>query len=417
MTEMKSVVEKLLGAFPNRALINISGAAMGYLGRICGVGGILLFLFSCRTPFDPEPQGKSVAILVVEGYLDADGKKSELRLSRMTDLDSLNAYSPELNATAYLESSAGTRYYLEEKGDGIYLFEETLSFDLSYRLSIQLQNGEQYQSDEIIPIETPEILDAGFVKDEEGVEIFVNTQGNEQADDFLWTFQEDWIFRPYTLAPFIYDQTLREVRDRTPSEDIYTCFRTEPNPGILLETSSRFQEQVVFRQTITEIPTGDERLQARYSILINQMAIPSDAVKFWEILKKNTEEIGSIFSPLPAVISGNIHGLETSNLAVGQVNIGKVRQRRIYINRADVSPWNYSNEVFSGCYVDDVPLLIGSFEYHFLFGSGSHLPARPFLGDGPILATYIIGYNPIETRCADCTLYASKVKPDFWEDE
>jgi len=375
-----------------------------------------LFTLSCRTPFDPEVGDQRISTLVVEGYLDTDGKRSELKISRMAELDSSNAYSPELDAMVYLRSSSGTDYHLEEAGNGVYVFEQVLSFDQTYRLEIELQNGERYQSDEIIPINTPEIIDAGFVKDEEGVEVFVNTQGDENADDFLWTFQEDWIFRPYTLVPFIYDKALREVRPRTEAEDIYTCYRTEPNPGILLETSSRFQDQVVFRQTITEIPAGNERIQARYSILINQMAIPSDAVKFWEILKKNTEEIGSIFSPLPSVIAGNIHSVGGEESAVGQVNIGKVRQRRIYINRIDVSPWNYVNEVFYGCYIEEEPLLIGSFELHFKFENGTHLPARPFMGDLAI-GTSIIGYNAIETRCGDCRLYGSKVKPDFWEDE
>lgn len=379
---------------------------------ISGIYLISLFLFSCRTPFDPDVPGQGDSILVVEGYLDADGKKSELKLSRMTAIESATAFSPELNAIVYLEASSGAKYYLEEEGEGTYVFEHVLAIDLIYELVIELQNGERYQSDEIVPMETPEILEAGFIKDETGVEIFVNAQGNEKVDDFLWTFQEDWIFRSYTQAGFIYDQVTRTVKLRSEEEDIYTCYKTEPNPGILLETSSKFQEQVVFRKTITEIPDGNERLQARYSILITQMGLPSEAVKFWESLKKNTEEIGSIFSPLPSVISGNIHSLDDNRAVVGQVNIGKVHQRRIYINRQDVSPWNYNNPLFFGCVVEDTPLMIGTFDFHLGFGSGDYLPARAFPpeGLGPT------GYHPVLARCGDCTLYGSKTKPLFWED-
>jgi hypothetical protein len=393
----------------------MSDRKAGQMARVLFL--ISVSVFSCRTPFDPELGDRSLSVLVVEGYLDTEGKGSELKISRTTDLDSPHAVVPESNAIVYVESSAGVKYYLEEVRAGVYLLEQPLSSNQTYQLEIELQNGERYQSDRIVPLDTPEILDAGFVRDEDGVEVYVTTQGNENADDFLWTFQEDWIFRPYTFVPYIYDQDLRVVRLRTDPEQIYTCYKAEPNHGILLETSSRFQEQVVFRQTITEIPTGDERIQARYSILINQMAIPSDAVRFWETLKKNTEDIGSIFSPLPSLISGNIHSNGGNRPSVGQVNIGKVQQRRIYINRTDVIPWNYSNEIFDGCVIDGTLLVIGSDELHFWLGSEVYLPARPVLGDGPVTGNDVIGYHPIATRCGDCTLYASRVKPDFWEDE
>ncbi len=178
--------------------------------------------------------------------------------------------------------------------------------DMEYRLEIELRTGELFESTPIRPIVTPEIIDAGFLRDEEGVEVFVTTQGNENADDFLWTFEETWIYRPRIRTPYIYDASIRDVRNRTEAERIDLCFKSEENPDILLETSSRFQDQVVFRQTITEIPQGDERIQERYSILISQKAIDAEAVQFWETLKRNTEDIGSIFSPLPSQISGNI---------------------------------------------------------------------------------------------------------------
>lgn len=380
-------------------------------------GGILLMLFSCRTPFEPEVPENGIDILVVEGFLDSDGKKSELKLSRMTELNSSSSFSPEGNAIVKLVSSTGTDYHLEEQGNGLYLFEHLLPLDLTYQLEIELQNGERYQSDVIVPIDTPEILETGFVQDEEGVEVFVNTKGNDQADNFLWTFEETWIFRPYTQVGYIFDSLINDVRERKAEEQIYTCFRSEPNPGILLETSSRFQEQVVFRQTITEIPVGDQRLQARYSILISQMAIPSDAVGFWEVLKKNTEDIGSIFSPLPSLISGNLNSVDGKRPVVGQVNLGRVRQQRLYIDRQEISPWPYVEDLFEGCIVGPDPVLIGTFEFLHYFGTKAYLPARAFMGDGDVPAPGILGYYPIETRCGDCSLYADITKPDFWEDD
>lgn len=368
-------------------------------------------LGACRTPFDPEIPSSDTMILVVEGYLDSEGTKSELKLSWTVPLDVDPALAKVRGASVLLKSSTGEQYRLVESEPGIYIFQQNVSEQNTYVLEILLSNGDRYQSKPMKPIVTPDIIDAGFLRDSDGVEIFVTTQGNQDADDFLWTFEETWIYRPRIRTTYIYDPTLGDVRERTAAEQISLCFKTESSPDILLETSSRFQEQVVFRQTITEIPTGDERIMERYSILISQKAIEEDAVKFWEILKKNTEDIGSIFSPLPSLIGGNIQHVDRPNTPViGQVSMGVVKQRRVYVNREEVSPWNYLDPAFNDCVIDQEPIF--AVDYKPRFGDGSILPARSLMA-----GTTIVAYYPTPRRCADCTLYASPVKPDFWEDE
>ncbi|GAA0878006.1 hypothetical protein GCM10009119_09740 [Algoriphagus jejuensis] len=368
---------------------------------------------ACRTPYDPEVPTSQSSFLVVEGYLDSEGLRSELKLSRSAAVDSESAFQPESGALVTLMSASGETIGLPESESGTYIFESDISEDQTYTLEIVLQNGQRYQSTPMKPILTPEIIDAGYQLDEEGVEIYISTQGDETADDFLWTFEETWIYRPRIRLGYIYDPIIENVRDRTEAEQIELCFKTEPSPDILLETSSRFEEQVVFRQTITEIPKGDERIMERYSILVSQKAIEEDAVRFWEILKKNTEDIGSIFSPLPSLITGNILRMDGGDTpVVGQVSIGVVRQTRLYINLVDVSPWNYLDPEFNDCVIGQEVVMTNA--YAGVFGSGGTLPARAYIPEG---GTTVIGYFPASRRCADCTLYASSIKPDFWEDE
>lgn len=199
------------------------------------------------------------------------------------------------------------------------------------------------------------------------------------------------------------------MRLRTEGEQNSLCFKTETSPDIILETSSRFQDQVVFQRTIVEIPVGDERIMERYSILVSQKGIASKDVQFWEILKKNTEDIGSIFSPLPSLIGGNIKGLDNQTPVIGQVSLGVIRQKRIYVNRNDVAPWNYIDPQFNDCVIAENPVMIP--EYTTVFGNGSIVPARELM-----VGTTIVGFFPSSRRCTDCTLYASPVRPEFWED-
>jgi hypothetical protein len=374
---------------------------------------VILFIWmftSCRTPYDPEIPSGEVRVLVVEGYLDTEGMKSELKLSRAVPLSSTKSSSPETGAKISLKNKAGGEFPLVEKGSGTYIFQRDIDEKQTYVLEIILKNGERYLSEDLNPVLTPEILDGGFKRDEDGVEVFVSTKGNSEADDFLWTFEETWIYRPRIRTSYIYVADLKDVTTRKESEQNSLCFKTELSPNIVLETSSRFQDQVVFQKTVTEIPKGNERIMERYSILISQKGIASKDVPFWETLKKNTEDIGSIFSPLPSLIGGNIKSQDSSNQPViGQVSLGVIRQKRIFINLSDVSPWNYIDPKFNDCVIGEEAVLRAN--YQAAFGNGSVVPVRELMQ-----GTTIIGYFPSSRRCTDCTLYASPVKPEFWED-
>lgn len=379
--------------------------------RIVLLTGFILVLGACREPFEPEISEMSASSLVVEGYIDTDGLESKIKISRTVPINSEETMNPESGAVVTIVASNGGAFPIAESEPGVYVISQDLAENEDYRLEIVLRGGERFESSVIRPIITPEILDAGFVRDEDGVEVFVNTQGNEIADDFLWTFEETWIARPRIRTGYIYDPEIEDVRDRTAAEQIALCFKSQENPGILLETSSRFQDQVVFRKTITEIPTGDERIQERYSILISQKALTPDAVQFWETLKRNTEDIGSIFSPLPSQITGNIRALDDSGISVvGQISMGVTKQKRIFINLADVTPWSFNNPEFNDCAVGENAVMIS--EYETVFGSGGVLPARELM-----VGTTIVGYFPSTRRCSDCTLFASPVIPDFWTND
>lgn len=400
-------LEKMIRVLKSSILINTKTPMRRSVFVIC----FLLLGWACREPYEPEILQQNTSVLVVEGYLDTEGLESELKISRTVPVDAETTMAPESGASVTLFGQDGSAYPLPEKEPGLYIFSQNIPEENEYRIEIELSNGERYESLPIKPILTPPIIDAGFLRDEEGVEVFVTTQGNENADDFLWTYEETWIYRPRIRVPYIYDSSIGNVRDRTESENISLCFKSEISGDILLETSSRFQEQVVFRQTITDIAQGDERIQERYSILISQKAIGADAVQFWETLKRNTEDIGSIFSPLPSLISGNIKAVGNPQIpVVGQVSMGVVQQRRIYINLSDVSPWGYLDPAFNDCIIGLEPVFMEF--YGSTFGSGSVLPARPLMQ-----GTTIVGYYPAFRRCADCSLYANPEIPDFWEDD
>lgn len=91
------------------------------------IGLVVLFLTTlvgCRTPYEPEVPVTELRVLVVEGYLDTEGLKSELKLSRTAPLGAASAFIPELRAKVALKSAGGQIFPLQEAGVGTYIFEK-----------------------------------------------------------------------------------------------------------------------------------------------------------------------------------------------------------------------------------------------------------------------------------------------------
>jgi hypothetical protein len=374
---------------------------------------IVAGLTGCREPFEPEIEASDLNVLVVEGYLDSEGLSSILDLSYTRSLQNDTGIKPVvLGASIYLESSGGKRYPLRELGNGSYEFKQDIPENDTYVLRIFLSNSTSYSTIPLTPLVTPEIIDVGFTKNEAGVEVFLTTKGNTDADDFLWTYDETWAFRPPISSQFKYDLKIKDVVLRTPDERIDYCYKTVRNSDLVLGTSSRFEDQFVFRQTINQLNQGDERLTVRYSILISQKALTKDASEFWEILNKNTDDLGSIFSPLPSIIRGNITQDQNPDVPViGQIGLGKVQQRRLFIDIREVSPWRAEVPEYQGCILSSDTVLVR--DYDSRFRSGVNIPAQAIIPDGLFNP---IGYRYSSLRCVDCTQRGTNVRPDFWKD-
>lgn len=374
----------------------------------------VLLLSGCREPFNPEIEPADLNVLVVEGYLDTEGLPSKLKLSYTRNIETEDSFMPSYPmGSVFLESESGEQFPLTDLGFGEFEFAYDVPENQNYRLYISTNDGKSYTSDLIKPILTPEIIDVGFVKNELGVEIYLTTKGDENADDFLWTYEETYSFRPKFPSYYKFDPESANIVFRDPDERIDLCYRGGESSDLILETSSRFEDQFVFRQSITQILENDERLGLKYSILISQKALDKKASEFWEILRKNTNDLGSIFSPLPSNIGGNIKNDQNPDTpVVGFVSLGTIKQRRFYITAQEVAPWIVMEPDYAGCFLE--PDTIPKSDYAQNFASGSFLPVMPIYSEFDALEP--IGYRGSVRPCADCTLRGTNVKPDFWED-
>lgn len=373
---------------------------------------LLTIMIGCREEFNPNVDPADTNLLVVEGFISTNGETTEIKLSRTGNLND-NEFSIESGAIVELRGEQSGYWQLIENVAGTYRMDAILPTNQQYRLSIRLRNNDKYESDLMQPIVAPEIDDVNWRKSNSGVSIRVNTQGSEENQYFLWQFEEDWLYRSAFGTSYVYLRDREVMVEATSETNVSRCWNENRVQRIAIENAARFSENKILDKEITMIPNLSEKLGIRYSILVKQISIDRAAFDFWEIMRKNTEDIGGIFSPLPSLIGGNIKMVGDEDIfAIGYISMGVASEKRIYINIEEVAPWPVEIPDYKGCAIR--PDTLRPNQYSTFFKSGELMPVNPIFGGNSDFPT---AFQAAARFCVDCRdRGGSIVKPDFWED-
>jgi hypothetical protein len=151
------------------------------------------------------------------------------------------------------------------------------------------------------------------------------------------------------------------------------------------------------------IPQSAEELSVRYFIELKQFALSQGAYLFYQHLKKNTEQIGSIFDPQPSAQGGNIHCTSDPNeFAIGWVEVSEEKKAGRFITNREVAPWHMP---------DNCPIKI---IYNHPDSMRAYLTDYiPFKGV-TFRGLQIVTFAAAPSVCVDCTLRGTNKKPAFW---
>src|SRR6202012_1062500 len=128
-------------------------------------------------------------------------------------------------------------------------------------------------------------------------------------------------------------------RDLT-NDNINVCWRSDTSSTIVLGSSAKLAHNVIANNPIISITSTSEKIGFEYSILVRQYALTADAYNFYTNLKKNTEQLGSIFDAQPSEISGNIHSVSNPmEPVIGYISVGSTASRRIFIYNKSLPGW------------------------------------------------------------------------------
>ncbi|OON69607.1 DUF4249 domain-containing protein [Hymenobacter sp. CRA2] len=365
-------------------------------------------LAGCIDPFNPELKDADNRLLVVDGYINARGI-STIKLSRSFDVKATGQPPVEARARVYIEDEAGSRITLNEAASapGTYTSPaQTLAAGRKYRLHLFSAAGREYASDYTAVTITPEIDSLGFQVADDGVEINVSTHdANNQAQYYRWDFDETWEFTSAHRSLFEWKNNQIQFRQ----EDIYRCWTSAPSTTIRLTNTTQLGQAVVSRLPLTTLPKRSAKLQVKYSILVKQHAQTAEEYAYWDLLRKNTENIGTLFDPLPSQLTGNVHDLNDPDQPVlGYVGAYSTTEKRLFIDRSELPrPWLSFDTGYESCqltrdvYLRDVRGAFSSFVWLPIEGIYS--------AEGTLL-----GYTASTPECVDCRKRGTNVRPSFW---
>jgi hypothetical protein len=408
---------------------------------ICLLIWVALIAAGCKKPFNPVVLSTSNSYLVVEGVINSGSDSTFIKLSHTVILSGKTSASPELNATVTVEGDQNTSYPLQQTGKGIYSCAGlNLNNSHKYRLDIKTSGGKQYLSDYVEVVNSPPIdsihYDTQGSVSGPGLNIYANTHdANNKARYFRWDYQETWVIRSAFLSAFKSNGDTVLGRDLA-NDNINVCWPSDTSTTIVLGSSAKLSQNIIVNNPIISIGSTSEKLGFEYSILVRQYALTVDAYNFYTNLKKNTEQLGSIFDAQPSQISGNIHSVTNpTEPVIGYISVGSIASRRIFISNRALPAW-VANSMYEGCvllpdpgnpkfaccyyaFADQNGNIRNQVNNYINYNTPSFIPG----GDNPLIPINAItvpgqppiGYTAATRECTDCTLKGTNKKPAFWD--
>ena len=376
---------------------------------------LLISIMGCKKPYSPAVITNVTNFLVVEGMINTGPDSTIIKLSRTVNLSAGITANPETGASLAVESDANNTYPLTETKSGYYTAALNLDNTRKYRLRITTSGNQQYLSD-FVPVKVaPPVDSVGFIVQGNSVQIYANTHDPQNSTHYYrWDYTETWEF--HSLYQSTYVTNGQAIVPRKAAQLNYYCWATDTSSTIVLGSSAKLQQDVIYQNPITSVASTSEKIEMKYSILVKQYALTTDAYNFWTNLKKNTEQLGSIFDAQPSQINGNVHNVtNASEPVVGYISAGTVQTKRIFISNSQLPrvwqpTYPYVCEQDSALYCHYRSCQNDVAEFLIPLGSTEIPISQISAANGTSL-----GFFGSSIECVDCTIRGKTKQPDFWK--
>lgn len=365
---------------------------------------------SCITPFEPKGIKGTGNMVVIEGDI-IQNDTTKVIVSRSLALSKENKVDYIKKAQVWVESETGQVYSGFETLKGgktsYYVLTKGLDRTLKYKLCVKLYSGQQYES-ELLPIlVSPQIDSIGCTTDFEDktATFYVNTHDQTNSTKYYkWTFTEAWEIHSQYFSSYEYNKNFNRIDEIPLEKNRYYCWGEASSTNILVASTTNLAQDVVYRKPLVSYGPNERKISVLYSMELTQMAISRESHQYWENIRKNSDDIGGIFSPQPSETEGNIHCV--SNAAehvIGYISAGTIARKRVFFSAKDIGLYQEPPSCDLITVNDENPL-----------------PLRPlFDADYDVISYLDIPYESVwaHKNCVDCRVWGTKFKPLFWPND
>jgi hypothetical protein len=380
----------------------------------CAYYLLVLLLFCCKKPYYPTIISSQSSFLVVEGLINSGNDSTLIKLSKTVKVtDTTNTINPVLGAKVTVESDQNGSWSLADTySNGIYGSGAlNLPSSQKYRLRVVTSEGRQYLSDFIAVKPTPPIDSLGYFLKEGKINIYVNAHDpSNNTRYYRWDYHETWYFHSYYESNYVLDVATDKIVERRPDQHVHFCWGDEQSSTILVNSTAKLSNDVIFQTPITQVPLTSEKMEIKYSILVKQYAITPEAYAFYQNVLKNTEKLGNIFDAQPSQINGNIHCLTNpAEPVIGYLGVTNVQSKRIFIPSTEYNSQFITVTPCDHCKLDTAGTP-NKLQDELLALPVTNVPIVPLPPAPP--AVYFI-YSSV--CCVDCTVRGTTKMPSFWK--
>lgn len=261
------------------------------------------FLFSCEPKIENIFSGQDDVNLVVEGEINNLSEPYSIKISLSNAINSPDPGQTISGLQIFVEEQAGDKVYFEETAEkGVYATNDTTfqgSVSGIYHLNIESKSGEMYQS-------TPQILK------------------NVPSIDTLYYRTVVRFFPDIDSIGIYEDKFFASIQFKDqPGESEYYRWKLFVNGKYSEKAESIYLENdQLFNGKLKTIVFSSDTLEENDEIIIQQFSISKSSYEFWSLLKTQATNLGTPFSPPPALIEGNIQNLQNPDeIIIGHFDV------------------------------------------------------------------------------------------------
>lgn len=277
-----------------------------------------------------------------------------------------------------------------------------------YRLrAVNLETKESYVSSWVNVLPPCSIDSLNYIMDEKASEFVVNlnVHGNNGEGYYRFTLREDWEYKAD------YRQYLEYIpNDRNSSipgemkyregPGFYYCWKKDIDTKLnVFSTRSLSADKVT--KPLVKIARNDERISYIYCLSAGVMSISEDHYNYLEHLATVSDYNGSLFSPNPSEMRGNIRNEnDSTRFVAGYIGAGTMVRKRVF--------YNNEKEMFHISSISNIPPLdsVKRADWQQYYWE---------LGKRPVFGSDLTAWMWAPKRCVDCrSKGGNKDKPDFW---